>query len=68
MPALRRLGLLPRIALSWQRLHTAWADAGVRQVLSLMLPALLGVGMAQLSLLINTQIASHLAKGSVTWV
>lgn len=68
VPALRRLGLLPRIALSWQRLRAAWADAGVRQVLSLMLPALLGVGVAQLSLLINTQIASHLAKGSVTWV
>jgi putative peptidoglycan lipid II flippase len=40
----------------------------VRQVLGLMPPALLGVGVAQLSLLINTQIASHLAHGSVTWI
>ena len=68
IPALRRLGLLPRIGLSWPRLRAAWQQAGVRQVLTLMLPALLGVGVAQLSLLINTQIASHLAAGSVTWV
>jgi putative peptidoglycan lipid II flippase len=33
-----------------------------------MLPALLGVGVAQISLLINTQIASWLATGSVTWL
>ena len=33
-----------------------------------MLPALLGVGVAQISLLINTQIASCLAPGSVTWL
>jgi putative peptidoglycan lipid II flippase len=33
-----------------------------------MLPALLGVSVAQISLLINTQIASHLATGSVSWL
>jgi putative peptidoglycan lipid II flippase len=33
-----------------------------------MLPALLGVGVAQVSLLINTQIASWLAPGSVSWL
>ncbi len=68
VPALKRLGLLPRIGLTWAHVRAAWADPGVRQVLMLMLPALLGVGVAQLSLLINTQIASHLAAGSVTWV
>jgi putative peptidoglycan lipid II flippase len=68
VPALRRRGLLPRISLAWGRVRAAWADPGVRQVLTLMLPALLGVGVAQLSLLINTQIASHLAAGSVTWI
>jgi putative peptidoglycan lipid II flippase len=31
-------------------------------------PALLGVSVAQLSLLINTQIASHLTPGSVSWI
>ena len=68
VPALARLGLLPRIGLRPARVRSAWRDAGVRQVLGLMLPALLGVGVAQLSLLINTQIASHLAVGSVTWL
>jgi putative peptidoglycan lipid II flippase len=33
-----------------------------------MLPALLGVSVAQISLLINTQIASHLVTGSVSWL
>jgi putative peptidoglycan lipid II flippase len=33
-----------------------------------MLPALLGVSVAQISLLINTQIASHLPTGSVSWL
>ena len=34
----------------------------------MMLPALLGVSVAQISLLINTQIASWLAPGSVSWL
>jgi putative peptidoglycan lipid II flippase len=33
-----------------------------------MAPALLGVGVSQIALLINTQIASHLAQGSVSWL
>ncbi len=68
VPLLRRLGLLPRIGLRWSRLRDAWRHAGVRQVSSMMLPALLGVGVAQISLLINTQIASWLPSGSVTWL
>lgn len=68
VPALRRLGLLPRIGAHWAALRAAWTDPGTRKVAALMLPALLGVSVAQISLLINTQIASHLASGSVTWV
>ena len=68
VPALRRLGLLPRIGLAWSSVRTAWADPGTRRVAQLMGPALLGVSVAQLSLLINTQIASHLATGSVSWL
>lgn len=68
IPALKRLGLLPRIGLSWTAVRAAWADAGTQRVLKLMAPALLGVSVAQLSLLINTQIASHLAPGSVSWL
>jgi putative peptidoglycan lipid II flippase len=37
-------------------------------MLAMMGPALLGVGVAQLSLVINTQIASHLTPGSVSWI
>ncbi|WP_225785060.1 murein biosynthesis integral membrane protein MurJ [Xenophilus sp. Marseille-Q4582] len=68
LPALRRIGMLPRIGLGWRALRTAWQDGPTRKVLRLMLPALLGVSVAQISLLINTQIASHLAAGSVTWI
>lgn len=68
LPALRRLDLLPRIGLRWSAVQTAWQDAGVRRILSLMAPALLGVGVAQISLMINTQIASYLAPGSVSWL
>lgn len=68
VPALYRLGLLPRIGVTWTALRAAWSDAGVRRILALMAPALLGVGVAQISLMINTQIASYLAPGSVTWL
>jgi putative peptidoglycan lipid II flippase len=65
---LRRLGMLPHIGLSWSALRLAWADPGTRRIASLMAPALLGVSVAQISLLINTQIASHLTPGSVSWL
>jgi putative peptidoglycan lipid II flippase len=66
--ALRRLGWAPRVGLGWAALRAAWADPGMRGVARTMLPALLGVGVAQVSLLINTQIASWLTPGSVTWL
>jgi putative peptidoglycan lipid II flippase len=68
IPALRKLGLLPRIGLSWNRLRQAFGDPGAREVMGMMAPALLGVGVAQISLLINTQIASWLGPGNVTWL
>ena len=68
VPVLWRMGLLPRIGLSWRAVQSAYAQDGVRRILRLMAPALLGVGVAQLSLMINTQIASYLAPGSVTWL
>ena len=68
VPALRRLGMLPRIGLSLRAVREAWRDAPTRKVMRLMLPALLGVSVAQISLLINTQIASYLEAGSVTWI
>lgn len=68
VPALLKLGLLPRIGLRWSGVKAAWASPGTRQVTRLMLPALLGVSVAQVSLLINTLIASHLTPGSVSWL
>ena len=68
IPALLRIGMLPHISWRWSSLRTAWAHPGTRRVTTLMLPALLGVSVAQISLLINTQIASHLVSGSVSWL
>ncbi len=60
-PFLARLRLLPR-----PRLH---GDAeGVRRVIRLMLPALFGVSIAQINMLVNTLLASFLATGSVSWL
>lgn len=66
--ALGRLGMFPRIRLAWSGVRAAWADPGTRNIAKLMLPALLGVSVAQISMLVNTQIASHLAPGSVSWL
>jgi putative peptidoglycan lipid II flippase len=61
LPFLARLGLLPRPRL-------APRDPGVRRIARLMLPALFGVSVAQLSLLIDTVLASFLASGSISWL
>ena len=65
LAALHRLGLLPRPVAN---LAAVWRDAIVRKVLRKMLPAILGVSVAQISLLINTNIATWLQPGSVTWL
>ncbi len=62
--ALRRAGLQLRIGGA----RFAFADPDVRRVAALMLPAIFSVSVAQLSIIINTNIASHLATGSVTWL
>src|SRR5207237_3406842 len=60
-PFLKRIGMLPRPR--WDP-----KDEGVRRILALMAPAALGVSVAQLSLLINTQIASNLGDGPMSWL
>ncbi|MDD4943634.1 murein biosynthesis integral membrane protein MurJ [Rhodoferax sp.] len=65
---LKQLKLQPRLAWRWSALKLAWADSDTQKILRLMGPALLGVSVAHLSMLINTQIASHLAPGSVSWI
>jgi len=66
--ALQRMGLAPKIRVSVAAARVAWAQPATKRIAHLMGPALLGVSVAQISLMINTQIASHLATGSVTWL
>ncbi len=63
--ALGRMGLLPRFNAG---LGQSRRDPVVRRILRQMLPAILGVSVAQISLLINTNIATWLQPGSVTWL
>ncbi len=63
--ALASLELLPRYSLS---VGQAWGDPTVKRIMRQMLPAILGVSVAQISLLINTNIATWLQAGSVTWL
>lgn len=65
-PALARIGMLPRFGVTIARLLAAWHHPGVRRILSQMAPALVGVSVAQISLIINSQIASHLGTGAVS--
>ena len=65
LPALRRYAVLPRLHLDFR---AAWRSPGVKRVVQQMLPASLSVSVAQVSLVINTQIASHLHPGSVSWL
>ncbi len=45
-----------------------WRDEGVRRILRAMGPAVLGVSAAQISALINTQLAASLGDGRVSWI
>lgn len=68
IPALRAIGCMPRFAVGLRALRAAWQHPGVGLILRRMAPALVGVSVAQLSLLINTQIASHVGVGAVSWL
>ena len=68
VPALARIGVFPRIAIGFRALSEAWCHPGVRTIVRQMAPALLGVSVAQISILINTQIASHQGVGAVSWL
>jgi putative peptidoglycan lipid II flippase len=59
--ALSRIGML--VAPRWDP-----RDKGVLRILKLMGPAILGVSVAQISMIINTNIASHLGDGAVSWI
>jgi len=61
VPALAGIGLVPR---------PRWAPGheGVRRILLLMVPALFGVSVSQINLLLDTVLASLLPSGSVSWL
>lgn len=61
IPFLRGIGMVPR-----PRLRAP--HDGVARVGKLMLPAIFGVSVAQINLLINTLLASFLVTGSVSWL
>lgn len=61
LPFLYRLKML-----TWPKV--SFKDPGVRRVLTLMVPALFGVSVGQISLLLDTVFASFLKVGSVTWL
>lgn len=60
-PALARLGLVPKFKLGFRH-------PGVTRVGVLMLPALLGVSVSQINLLLDTVLATFLPIGSISWL
>jgi putative peptidoglycan lipid II flippase len=61
IPFLKKIGMLPRWRFSLR-------DEGVWRVLKQMGPAIFGVSISQISLVINTILASFMALGSVSWL
>ncbi|MFW6340776.1 MAG: murein biosynthesis integral membrane protein MurJ, partial [Wenzhouxiangella sp.] len=61
LPVLARHGVLPRP-------RAGFAHPGVRRILRLMLPTLLGSSVAQINLLLDVLIASLLISGSLSWL
>ncbi len=61
IPFLWKLGLLPRPI--W-----GWKDPAVQRILKLLTPALFGVSVVQINLLIDSMIASSLQTGSISWL
>lgn len=61
LPFLKKIGMLPTMRLNLK-------DAGVWRIIKQMGPAVFGVSIAQISLIINTIFASFMAAGSVSWL
>ncbi|CAH2786410.1 MAG: Peptidoglycan lipid II flippase MurJ [uncultured Paraburkholderia sp.] len=65
LPGLKKIDMIPRIGLNPLK---ALAHRGVKRVLSKMVPAMFAVSVAQVSLIINTNIASRIGPGAVSWI
>ncbi|OGS92283.1 MAG: murein biosynthesis integral membrane protein MurJ [Gallionellales bacterium GWA2_60_18] len=61
IPFLKKIGMLPRWRFSLK-------DEGMWRVIKQMGPAVFGVSIAQISLILNTIFASFLVAGSVSWL
>ncbi|CAH1208341.1 lipid II flippase MurJ [Candidatus Nitrotoga sp. BS] len=61
LPFLKKIGMLPTLRFNLK-------DAGVWRVIKQMGPAVFGVSISQISLIINTIFASFLVAGSVSWL
>lgn len=61
IPFLRNINMLPRPRIDFR-------DPGVRRVLKLMVPALFGVSVGQVNLMVDSMFASLLVVGSVSWL
>jgi len=61
LPFLKKIGMLPTMRLNLK-------DAGVWRIIKQMGPAVFGVSISQISLIINTIFASFLVAGSVSWL
>ncbi|MCP4598368.1 murein biosynthesis integral membrane protein MurJ [Neptuniibacter sp.] len=61
LPFMARIHLLPKPV--W-----GWRDEGVQRIMKLMIPALFGVSVTQINLLLDTVLASFLQTGSVSWL
>lgn len=60
-PFLIKMGLMPRPKVDYRH-------EGVKRVLKLMVPALFGVSVSQINLLLDTLLASFLETGSISWL
>lgn len=61
IPFMYREGLL--VKPKW-----GWSDPGVKKIRTLMIPALFGVSVSQINLLLDTMVASFLMTGSISWL
>ena len=61
LPFLRSIHMLPMPRVDWQH-------SGVKKVLALMAPAIFGVSVSQINLLLDTVLATFLPTGSVSWL
>ncbi|HEX6591901.1 MAG TPA: murein biosynthesis integral membrane protein MurJ [Moraxellaceae bacterium] len=61
VPYLREIRMLPRFT-------PGFKDPEVKRILTLMVPAMFGVSVSQINLLLDTILASFLITGSVSWL